>query len=178
MSRAWKRVAKWADNDAFSLGEVHEALGSALLTDCGAEISPALLRDVRAALDERATLLFKSDVGAVVDTFRSSATSSLDGAVLDNLCVLSAGDIGDADLLLSALAAVVTDRAACCARQAEEHYLRKGGSDRAEHLRDRFELAIMTMPAHQVAAAVLNPEQKKKKATRKRRGVDDGVELP
>ena len=178
MSRAWKRVAEWADNDAFSSGEVHEALGVALVRDCGTEIDQAFLRDVRAALGERATLLFKSDIGAVVDAFRPNATSSMDRAVLDNLCVLSAEDVGDADLLVNALAAVVTDRAACCARQAEEHYLRNAGSDRAEHLRDRLDHAIMTMPAQQVASAVLNPEQKKKKATRKRRGIDDGVELP
>ena len=118
MSRAWKRVAEWADNDAFSSGEVHEALGVALVRDCGTEIDQAFLRDVRAALDARATLLFKNDVGAVVEAFRPTATSSMDRAVLDNLCVLSAEDVGDADILVNALAAVVTDRAACCAPDA------------------------------------------------------------
>lgn len=178
MGRAWKRVAERADNGACSAEEIHAALIPALEKDCRDEINSEFLRDVRAALDERNSLLFKVDVKPLMDGFRAEASSSMDRAILDNVCALSAEDVAGADVLLKAVEAVVSDRAARGARQAEEHYLRQSTAKRALHLRERMEDAITTMNAREVAAKLLDTQPRRSSAPAKRRGLDDGVELP
>jgi hypothetical protein len=177
MGRAWKRVAERADNYAFSAREIRTALIPALERDCRTEINAAFLRDVHAALDERNSLLFKMDVKPVMDSFRADASSSMDRAILDNVCALSAEDLAGADVLFKAVEAVVADRAARGARQVEEHYLRRSSAERANQLRDRMEDAITTMNTGEVAARLLNGT-KAASAPAKRRSLDDGVELP
>jgi hypothetical protein len=177
MGQAWKRVAERADSGAFSADEVRAEIVPAVERDCRAEINPALLRDVRAALDEHSSLLFKTDVKPVMDGFRAQASSSMDRAILDNVCALSAEDRAGADVLLKALEAVVAERAARGVRQVEEHYLRRSTAGRANHLRDRMEDAIMTMNTGEVAVRLIN-RCKPASAPAKRRSLDDGVELP
>jgi len=177
MRRAWKRVAERADNRAFSAEEIHAVLVPALEQDCRFEINPLFLRDVRRALDECSSYLFKVDVKPVVELLRPRAASSMDRAILDNLCVLSAEEVRGGDLMLRTMEAVVSDRAVRCLRQVEEHYLREAGRSRADHLRENMNNAIATLRVADVAAAVLNPTPKSR-ASLKRDGLDDGVDLP
>jgi hypothetical protein len=177
MKRAWKRVAERADNDAFSQDEIHAVLVPALEQDCRDAVNPTFVRELATVLDKRASYLFPVDVNPAIDGLRSAATSSLDRAILDNVCALSADDVAGVDLLTKAFEAAVVDRAARSARQMEEHYLRRTSSVRANHFRDRIENAITTIDAGDIAAKVLKPPPRASRTVSKRRGLDDGVEL-
>lgn len=178
MARAWKRVAERADNLAFSREEINGVLVPALERDCREHLSPNLLKGIRAALDDRNTYLFRSEIGPLIEGFRSEKCSIMDRALLDNVCALSAQDAAGADVLVRALEAVVVDRAARGARQIEEHYVRRTDASRANGVRDRLESAIATIDSSEIAAHLLDQPRGSRGGPQKRRGLDDGVELP
>lgn len=179
MRPAWRRVAERADKQAYTLEEVSAAMDPALEKDCRADISPEFIRDVRAMLEQRDSSLFKKDITLHVYDLRSPAVCGMERTVLDNVCAVSDADATAADILLNALEAAVSDRAARGARQVEEHYLRRSNAPRAVEVRSRLEAAIATTNRVAIAARILALDQRRTSHTpQKRSGLDDGVKLP
>jgi hypothetical protein len=178
MRPAWRRVAERGDNHSYTLEEISAAMSPALERDCRAEITPEFIRNVRAAVEERDTWLFKDDT-TQIDVLRTCAGSGMDRAVLDNLCVPSATDARGIDVLLDAVSAAVRDHAARCARQVEEHCLRRSNAPRAANVRARLEGGIAGTDVEAIASRVLNLDPRRpQRASLKKTGIDDGVKLP
>lgn len=179
MSRGWRKVAERADNDAFTAEDVSAAVMPALEQDCRADISRHFLNDVRAALEEREVSLFNTETAPFVDGLRGRAESGMDRAILDNVCAISREDAKAMDILLEAVEAAVSDRAARGARQVEEHYLRESTAPRAHKVRGRLEEAIAKTGMVAIAGRILDIDRlHTENGPQKQSGVDDGVELP
>lgn len=180
MRPTWQRVAERADNHAYTLEEVSAAMVPALEEDCRADISPEFVRELRATLERRDSSLFKKEIALHFDDLRSRAVSGMEHAVFDNVSAISDADTAGADLLLNALEAAVSDRAARGARQVEEHYLRRSKTSRALEVRSRLEAAIAGTNRGAIAARILGVDQPRtpsKPRPQKKSGLDDGVKL-
>jgi hypothetical protein len=129
-------------------------------------------------LDERSACLFKAELESTLEPLRPKTSAIMDRALLDNICALSAADVAGVDLLLRAVEATVRERAMRGARQIEEHYLRRVEASPATDLRHRLERAIAGIDAGAIAANVLDPPRRARGGAPKRRGLDDGVQLP
>jgi len=178
MRRAWKRVAERAANLAFTPEEVSAAMMPALEQDCRSEVTPQFIRQIRATLEERDSSLFK-DITPQIDVLRSRAGCGMESAILDNVSAITRNDAMAIEVLLDAFESVISDRAARCARQVEEHYLRKSNVPRAAEVRSRLEESIAKTNCGAIAEGILELGQSRRpQPALKQHGLDDGVTLP
>jgi hypothetical protein len=178
MRPAWRRVAERADNHAFSLSEVASAIGPAVEHDWRADVRPEFVRDIRAALEDRQQSLFKGSPSPQLESLRQRAASSMERAVLENVCALSDSDHNAVESLIDATKAVLQSRGARGARQVEEHYLRRVKAPRANQVRNRLEDAMASSDFTELSARLLTIDVRRSPpAPIKQNGLDDGVRL-
>jgi hypothetical protein len=179
LRRKWKIVTERADVEAYSAGEVAEALCPALASDWRAEVSASLFRAL-AGLFERGDQTNLVPNGAQdFAALRAGAQSPLEALLVDVSCdVLRDGRRGN-DALLGAVHDSLTERALASIRQVEEHYLREAPERDPSGVRTRLEASIAAAPIAELARALVEGKPTTKDfRTKKRDGVDDGVSLP
>lgn len=176
MRPGWKKVAEYADNEAFASDELCDAVVSAVERDWRKDISPGLVACIQDVLGV-ATLCSKDTVRAVEELRPSVAGCPMGNALLDHLAyVISDGKSGDA-ALREAVICTLTDWSARCARQVEEHYLRESNAANTKNVRGRIEEAIQKAHFADLAVHLLDPNAKQARQLKKRDGLDDGVQL-
>lgn len=176
MRRGWKKVAEYADNEAFARDEVRDAVESAVEKDWRKDIPLALISSIRDVLG--GTTLFSEDTLRSIEDLRQTVSgSSMGNALLDHLaCAVSSGMTGDA-ALREAVVNTSVDQSARCARQVEEHYLRKSTIENSQDVRQRIEGAIEGADFGSLADRIIAPTSMKAPKVQKKDGVDDGVQL-
>lgn len=176
MRPKWKRVAESADNPAFEAAEVRNALIPALEEDFRKEVSEEFLHGLHHVCSEHETLLFKNHALPMLESLRDEAGSGMGRVVLEYaLQAATIGNIG-ADIANKAIERALTDRAARCSRQVEEHYCRESTEPRANRVRGRIEQAIGNADIRGMAQRV-SASRKTPATIAKRSGLEDGVKL-
>jgi hypothetical protein len=176
MRPAWRRVAERGDKRAYTPQEISQALAPALEQDCRDDMRAEFIGGIRRVIEEPS--LFSEDVGKRLQALRPEAGSGIGRAVLDNVELLSASNVGPVVLLQEALRAALEDRAARGARQVEEHYLRESSTRRADNVRGRLEAGIACTEFDAIATRVLSVDARSApRGPMKQTGLDDGVSL-
>ncbi len=172
MRPGWKRVAERAHNRNYEPSQVQEALLLALVNDCRIELSDSFVSSFYGAYGT----LLKEDLPNQLEGLRGAAGAGLGRTVLDYAIQLVVSGETGADAAEHALRNALTDRAARCARQVEEHYRRTLKNRSTLDIRGRIEKAITGIEG--LARQVLKLEPKTLKRTpSKHQGLDDGVPL-
>ncbi len=174
MRPGWKKVAEYADNENFAREQVRDAVEAAVEQDWRKDVSRALISSIREVLG--GTTLFSEDTHRSIEDLRQTVSGSAMGnALLDHLaCAISGGMTGDA-ALREAVVNTSIDQSARCARQVEEHYLRKSTVDNTQDVRHRIEEAIQCTGFFSLADGIIEPVSRHVPAVQKEDGVDDGV---
>jgi hypothetical protein len=176
MRPEWKKVAEYADNEAFALEDVCDAILAAVEWDWRKDVSPGLVGCIQDVL-RGATLFSEDSLRALEDLRPSVAGGEMGNTLLDYVaCIVSDGKSGDA-ALQEAAAYTLTDWSARCARQVEEHYLRESSTATTKNVRSRIEEAIQKAPFTARASRLLDPESTPPLRLEKHDGLDDGVPL-
>jgi hypothetical protein len=177
MRRGWKRVAEWADNPAFEVGEVSNAIVPALDQDCKGEMSQEFLSRLCAVYHREETSLFKNNVAPELESLRHIAGPGIGHVVLELAIQMSTDAASEHDIPLKVITDALADRAARCARQVEEHYCRESSRGRAHKVRQGIEQAINTTGFDGLARQILKIESSGSSGRMSQRhdGIDDGV---
>lgn len=176
MHRAWRRVAEFADNQTFDAEQVDTAVIHALKQDCQAELSPDYISSLRDVFRVSENLLFERNIQAELEALRDRSGPGIGITVLELAIQMSASEKPTPNILESVVADALTDRLARCARQVEEHYLRKAAQPRANTVRATIERASNRPAMEELARQVLKPDGDAPSLPPvKRHGLDDGV---
>jgi len=180
MSRAWKRVAEFAQNENFETADICDAAIQALTRDWHANVPAPFVAAIRSAFLTRQTSLFAEQNAEHVQAF-SDVTGVRGFGKLFADCataVLASGESGESGLIQAASDALLA-RAARGVRQVEEHYYRKAPTALARTVRARLEAAITGTDLHTCAYRLLKVgrEQPIERGSRKHEGLDDGVPM-
>jgi hypothetical protein len=179
MKRGWRRVAERADNSAFGVDEISNAVIPALRRDCRDEMSSEFIEHIRRLIEEQEMLLIKDDFKERIETLRNEAGCGIGQQLIENVVRISAGRDPEMLDLIHAMGAALADRAVKCGRQLEEHYLRKSTAARTNNVRARLEKGIAGAPLDSLAREALNIKPRSPvRPDLKRDGLDDGVGLP
>ncbi len=178
MRQRWKHVAERGANDNFAPDQIATAIQPALEQDCRAELDTEFLDDIRALIDTQENSLFKEDIRPHLEELRAKAGCGIGRVFLENVAQLSESGQAEFDVLARAMTAALEDHAARCARQVEEHYLRKSTTPRAQNTRARIEQSIGLTPIKALARQILKMETRSSSRPALRlEGLDDGVRL-
>lgn len=178
MRRPWKSVAECADNVAFEVDEIREAILPAIENDCRREVRREFLDNLCGLCADQEAMLFKSDMRAVLEGLRRTANAGLEQQVLDHAIHAAASGSNGRGVAETALARALRDRGASGIKQAEEHYLRKSSARRAHNVRERMERAVSNADIDMVARRLITGRQEHSvPQMSKRQGLDDGVKL-
>ncbi len=174
MRRVWKRLARRAAKEAFSVSEVCEALPHAL----GREFREAPLDLVRGILlpSEQASF-FDEDRCTRLEAARQACRGSAAGnALIDSaIAAVLAGYTGES-AYLRAVEGAFEDCTHRAIRSIEEHCLREGGERNARFIRDRLDDARKRCNFKQVAADLTSRSKPRRASDSLPRytGIDDG----
>jgi hypothetical protein len=178
MRRPWKSVAECADNVAFEIDEIREAILPAIENDCRREVRREFLDSLCGACADQEAMLFRSEMRHVLEGLRRTANAGLEQQVLEHAIHAAASGSNGHGVAETALARALKDRGASGIKQVEEHYLRKSSAKRAHNVRDRMEKAVAGADIDQVVRRLVNGKQKNPAPQlSKRQGLDDGVRL-
>jgi hypothetical protein len=176
MRPGWKKVAEYADNEAFASKDVCDAIVAAVERDWRKDISPGVIGCIQEVLGG-ATLLSEDSLRALEDLRPSVAGCVMGNTLLEYVAyAVSDGKSGDS-ALQEAVTRTLTDCLARCARQVEEHYLRKSSAATTKNVRSRIEEGIRKAPLEAVTSRLLDPESPPALRVAKHDGLDDGVPL-
>lgn len=179
MSRAWKRLAEFAQNDNFEAGHIADAASSALMRDWRANVPVGLIAAVRDVFCGSQSTLFKEQGAEQLRAIgeqtgnRAFARLFLDCAVLR----MESGDTGEASFVQAAADALLA-RGARGVRQVEEHYFRKTSPSLAKSVRGRLEHGVTSADLANCARVLLkvSPTPTPQPSLR-HQGIDEGVPL-
>ena len=179
MSRAWKRIAEFAQNVNFEPADIAEGARLALMRDWRSNVPVFLIAGVREVFCGSQSTLFPEQrveqLRAMDAQTRNQAFARLflDCAVHRMEC----GDTGEAGLVLAAADALL-GRGARGVRQVEEHYFRKSTAALAKSVRSRLEQAVTSAGLDRCARILLKlTPGPSRPSSMKHRGLEEGVPL-
>lgn len=180
MSRGWKRLAQYAENENFDSADTCAAANSALEGTWRKEVPTAVINELREVFFERAPDLFND---ARLKRIEAAAGDAAGYGLARQLTahassVLNEGFSGEVGFL-EAIKRAVWDYAARARRQMEEHYCRTTSSRLTQQVRQRISQAIGAADFEGLARrwGGLDRRQSKRRVIPKHSGVDDGVAL-
>lgn len=178
MSRRWKKVAEVADNGAYSDKDVQLSMMDALANDWN-HVSDALSKRVEEIVDRGERMLFPEEYAVKLKGLYGTTDDSELGRTFLDFAVMHVADGTPHDQICdTALESALRKWLSARNRQIEEHYLRRSGSDRAAHLRERVKRAAITLGSEGVVNLLgARAGKSGPKALVKRTGLDDGVPL-
>ena len=156
MKPAWRRAAKCAYKEAFSLDEIVESVTRASHADWRAEVRPALVTSVTAVVAPLGQQsLFADQVLSDLAALRRDCASPLEASFVRNaIDAVTTGRTGG-DAVQVAAEEALSDRLLCNYRQVEEHVRRDDSVRNAQFVRDRFEAAHGQIDLSGLARAAL-----------------------
>ena len=179
MSRKWKRLAQFAENQNFEPSDICNAAIAALANDWGGDVPFAVIDGIRGVLLEPQGGLFpERRIDQLEAMRRMTAGHGFARLLIDCTgAVVTAGGAGES-ALIEATSRALLARASRGFRQVEEHYYRKATDGLARSVRTRLEVGIPNDRIDALARELLNitsvPAQRR---SMKRQDLDDGVPL-
>lgn len=173
MRPSWKRAAERADNTAFDVAEVTDAISVAVVPDFRADVTVALLAEVQKITNGKQGVLFvDQNLAALEKVKREHAIQPRARDFVDR--VMAAISEGKSGLAAVGAAAEQSVRqiVANCIRQIEEFYRRNTKASRTLNVRARLDQAAGRLAVNEIVQRILTP-----KAARlaRKKGLDDGV---
>lgn len=179
MSRAWKRLAKLAENANFDPTDTAAAAMRALASTWGTEVPSTISSGLRDIFLDSEPGLFHDTQTTQAQALSSSAAGFGLGRLLTEhaVVVLSEGMHGEAALAETVQRALYA-YAARAARQIEEHYCRQASGKLTSQVRERIAGAIATADFSGLArqCSGLDPKASGPRPA-KHSSLDDGVPL-
>jgi hypothetical protein len=173
LSRGWKKIAKCAENEAYSVEEIRDAVAPALAEDWRlgqldaiAKVIASIMDNTQGALYDPVEQLEALQAASAGDAFRQTFVQ----------CAIQqaeAGATGEAALVRSAEDALDI-WAARHARPIEEHYCREWDEGRALNVRDRIEGGFSITNFEGVARQLLGIDAAPIVRVPPRSGLDEG----
>lgn len=179
MSRAWKCLAKLAENSNFDSTDTAAAAMHALASTWGSEVPSQLSKSLRDVFLESGPGLFGDAQTTQAQALSSTAAGFGLGRLLTEhaVAVLTEGMHGEAALAETVQRALYA-YAARAARQIEEHYCREASGKLTKQVRERIAGAIATADFSGLARQCTGLELKASKLRSvKHTSLDDGVPL-
>ncbi len=178
MNRPWKRVAEYADNSAYPITEVGEALLPALEQSCRDEVSEKVWRELKRIFGNRQDGLFGNQNVQEIEALRSEVAGPLGCSLLEFAIRAASKGANDLNDLVEVTSLALLQRAARGIKQVEEHWYRKSNGKRTENLRQRLESALNKAALETLARQRLDISTvSKAPRPSKKRDLDDGVQL-
>lgn len=179
MRAAWKRAAERADNTAFDVAEITEAIATAVVPDFQVDVTPKLLAEMQNIANAGQKNLFAGDnIAALEKIKREHAVEPRARDFVDR--VIAA--VRDGKSMMSALVASVEQGirqlVANGNRQIEEFYRRKTKASRSLNVRARLDQGSGRLHLGELVQRALAPKGQKNSHSSRKRGLDDGVPLP
>jgi hypothetical protein len=179
MSRSWKRLAEYSENENFDSVDTCGAATSALESTWRNEVLVATIRGVRDVFLEGEQDLFSNAQTEKLHAVEVDSAGYGLGRLLTGYAeaVLNDGFRGEAGLV-EATKRTLEAYAARTARQIEEHYCRKASSRLTRQVRNRIAQAVSAADLETLARKCAGLQQASQRpASMKRTGIDDGVPL-
>lgn len=179
MSRAWKRLAEFAQNDNFEPAHIAEAAISALMRDWRANVPVAMLTAVREVFCGSQNTLFNEQRIEQLRTIGEQTGNQAFGRLFLDCAVMQmeAKQTGEAGLVQAAADALLA-RAARGVRQVEEHYFRKSSASLAKSVRGRLEQGVIGADLAGCARTLLKiSPAPARRPSLKHQGIDEGVPI-
>ena len=179
MRPAWKKLAEYADKEAFAAEEVGDALSEALERDWRAEIPESLRRQVQTILHDDQDDLFCNQRALKLEALMSLTSGYPFATIFIEYAIQAAekGLSGD-EAVQEATSYALTDRAKRGARQVEEHYHRKSTVRRATHVRERIKQGFAKADLGGITNRLIGVDRRgRAQPIAKQTGLDDGVGL-
>ena len=179
MRRAWKHLAKCADQRTYEAEQVREAALHALSSDWKKEVPAALIVALKKVFQGRDNSLGLREIALdQLETARSLAATSVLGRNVVGWCVelVHAGRM-DLQALYDAVRFAIEERAFAGARQVEEHYLREANLERSVGVKARIEEAISELSEKMLGEDLVDSHTPTGRTVKKRDDIDDGVPL-
>lgn len=180
MSRAWKKVAKWAYNSNFDCDQVAELMSQVVVSDFRKEFPSSLITFLKKEFDRREGFLFPNlRAQPLVELDQTMDGSSIRRLLLT--CAnqeLTTGRGGEQGLI-NAMKSATSDWMLRAARMMEEHYRRDIDSKmpNAVNVRDRIEEAIQRVTIDDVVQRILGHQPIRSSRVHRSSRLDDGVPL-
>jgi hypothetical protein len=177
MSKAWKTLAKIAENAAHTVAEVSEALRPALIEEWKA-VRPDFADAVKAALgDDERGRLFSEIAVAETGRLRMQASNPMEALLADEAHDQARDGRLGAGAYEKSIEHFLEGRAIRGARQAEEHYHKERSPD-AGRLRNHLAVAISSGGLALLASGLASGAgYRALTAKADRSGLDQGVAL-
>lgn len=179
MRAPWKRAAERADNTAFDVAEITEAIATATVPDFHADVPPKLLAEVQNIANAEQKNLFASDsIAALEKIKREHAVEPRARDFVDR--VIAAVKDGKSALaaLASSIEQNIRQAVANSNRHIEEFYRRKTKASRSLNVRARLDQGASRLNFGEIVQRILAPKGQKNPRTSRKKGLDDGVPLP
>ena len=179
MRPAWKQLAERADNSAFSLDEVFDALQTALESDWHKEVPESLQQNVRSILRIPVLPPFRNTLTARLESLEEDTAGYPLGSTFLDFAILavtkgSAGNGAFREAVVNAL----MDRVTRSCRQIREHYLRESRQDQVTQVMERIRCFLDRSRLVTIVDRLLQKGRNDKiRKPTKKTGLDDGVEL-
>lgn len=178
MSRGWKCLARYAENENFEPADICNAAVQALESDWRDGIPTDIVEGVRRAFLTQQGDLFAKEASDRLEALQRESAGYPMARLLLDCAAANLGREGSAeDSLALAGANALKTRASRGVRSVEEHYLREGPAAQAREMRARLEQACRDAPIAALARELLNIGPGLPKASRKHDDLDDGVPL-
>lgn len=173
----WKKVAQYAENDAFTEDQICDAVGPALANDWRSGDLDLMARVIGEIVDGQQTSLFGQ-----LDQLEALAQASAGNGLRQILihCAMQrvdAGDVGSA-AVEGATADALAIWASRHTRPIEEHYCREWDSSRAGDVRARIEGGFAATNYDSIARQLLGTEAPARlRSPSKRDSVEEGPSI-
>ena len=179
MRRAWKELAKRADQRAYDSEQVSEAVPHALASDWKNEVSAPLIAALKNVFAGRDNSLRLPEIALdQLEAARTLGAGSVFGTNAVSWCIqlVHEGRM-DLDALYEAVGLAAKERGFAGTRQVEEHYLRKSSQRRSDGVSARLESAVSGLSEGKLGAMLIDPQPGARSAPRKKTDINDGVPL-
>lgn len=179
MSRGWKRLARYAENENFDSADTCAAANSALEGTWRKEVPTVVVNELREVFFESAPELFNDTrlervEAAAGDAAGYGLARQLTAHASSVLTEGLSGEVG----FIEAIKRAVWDYAARARRQMEEHYCRTASSRLTQQVRQRISQAIGAADFEGLARRWAGLDKRaRRSAITKHAGIDDGVAL-
>lgn len=179
MSRSWKRLAEFSENENFDRADTCAAATRALETTWRDEVPVAVVKGMRAVfLEQQPGLFTDAQITKLQALAEESAGYGFGRLLTDHaVSVLNEGLSGEAGLV-EATRRALDAYSARAARQIEEHYCRKASACLTRQVRERIAQAISAANFHTLARHCAGLDQGAiRSGSFKHMGIDDGVSM-
>lgn len=178
MSRAWKRMAEFAQNDNFEPAQIAGVATDALSRDWRANVPGDLIEAVRNIFCGAQSSLF-NEQGAEQLRAMSTQTGNRTFAqlFLDCAALRMENEHTGEDGFVKAASDALLARGARGVRQVEEHYFRKASNSLAKSVRNRLEQGVASADIDACARHLLKVSPTTRTPSLKRQGLDEGVPI-